>query len=816
MKVYKRNGEEQDFCLDKIKNAINKANNSVEESERMDEEALLKVVNTVQTMLKSFTTVNVEDIQDLVEKALMKHNKYSIAKNYILYRDEKKKNKKFNSIEEQAISLVEGTNESLRGDNANKHIDVASSQRDYLAGLVCKSYFKKTAPKRVVEAHNKKLIHFHDADYSPLMPLFNCCLINLEDMLQNGFQMGDTHIDSPKTFSIACNLAAQVNLIVSGSQYGGQTISWAHLVPFVQKTREYYSAIYDSKVKELKIPKFFADIFKDRIIEILTEININTGIKTYQYQVICHQSSNGQTPFVSNNLCLREVSKELQPDFAKIIEKVFKRRIKGVKDSQGSWTSPLFPKLLYWLCEGLNVKESDPYYYLTKLAAKCNTIRCQPDINSEKKSREIKKGQIIPSMGCRSWLAPAWEEESYPRETKFHWQFIEDGNKKYKDAPKANFDYSGKIFYCNLPTTLAEAVFDKIVIDFDGNSGWPLRVEGDKVIVLKPKVYGRFNSGVVTVNIPHAALTAVEEYKKKSEEVGAEAEKPDLMKIFYDTLDDYLGICRQGLVYRTDRVKKIKAKNIPIHFMYGAMDRMDENDLVEKWIEKHPKLMSTSFGFVGLCETCWALIGKSNTSEEGRKLSKEILQHINDKIHLWAEEDGLNYSLYGTPEENLTGSAAAALKRDFGEIEHITDKDYVVNSYHVDPREEINAFSKLRIEGEYLDLCSGGAVSYIETTDLRNNPKAIENVMQFMYDNIAYAEFNRIMGKCYTCGFEGVIPLLKTESGKFQFKCPKCGETHDENLNVVGRICGYLGQINAGNTGHGRLSDIYHRVVHLG
>lgn len=822
MKIIKKNGTEQEFDFEKLKNAIKKANNSVDEKEKILDEDLEKISGTIEKMLKGFSNVNADDLNDIIEKALMKHNKYSVAKAFIIFRDEKKKNKKFNNIEEQAIALVEGTNESLRGDNANKHIDVASSQRDYLAGLVCKSYFEKTAPKDLVKAHRQKWVHFHDTDYSPLMPLWNCDLLNIEDMLNNGFQMGDTHIDSPKTFSIAANLLAQISLIVSGSQYGGQTISWAHLIPFIEKTRNYYNALYDKAFDKIFLGKFFKFLLKPirkNIIEILTDINITTGVKTYQYQIVCHHSSNGQTPFVSNVLNLREAYPSEQKDFAKLIEKILKRRIKGVKDSHGFWVGPLFPKLLYWTCDGLNVKKGDPYFYLTELAAKCNSVRCQPDINSEKITREIKKGQMIPSMGCRSSLSPLWEEEKVSEKDYFHYQTISKNAKKFEGAPGTNYDFSKQEIYGPLPISN----LDKFVINFRGNSAWIKDYDSETKTwtILKPKVYGRFNSGVVTVNLPHAALSAVQKFKEQQEAVGTATEmnvevaKKTLMEIFYETLTDYLQICRKGLIYRTNRVKQIKAKNVPIHLQYGAIARMSENETVGDWVAKHPKAMSTSFGFIGLFETCQALIGESNTTKKGQKLCIEILNFINEKISEWSEEDELNYSLYGTPEESLTYAAALALRRDFGFIDKITDKDYVVNSYHVDPRQEIAWDEKLKIESKYLNLSSGGAISYIETPDMQNNPEALVKVIQFMHENITYAEINRKMGVCYKCGCQGDFKLNKTENGKFEFECPSCGNKDDRQMNVQGRLCGYLGQISSSNTNHGRLDDIFHRVIHF-
>lgn len=839
MRVYKRNGTQQDFIEDKIKQAIAKANNAVPEADKMTDEQSEKVFQTVLTMLKGFDIIKVEDIQDIVEKALMKHNRYGVAKAYILYRDQKKQNKKFNSIEEQALSLLAGTNEELRGDNANKKTDMASSIRDYLAGLVCKSLFYKTAPKTVVKYHTKGMIHYHDSDYA-FMPIWNCDLINVKNMVENGTQMGDTHIASPKMFTTLCTLLSQFNLIVSGSQYGGQTISWAHAAPFVQKTRETYSALYDKVQKSLKWYFWFVKLImkipalKKAVVEFMTKHDVHVGIKTYQYQVVCHHSSNGQSPFVSNNLNLREAqTPQEQKDLAFIIEEIFKRRLKGVKDGHMMDSGPLFPKLLYWECEGLNLDPGDPYYYLTKLAAKCNAYRCQPDINSEKKSREIKKGQIIPSMGCRSWLSPVWELKTYPIDTKFWYQFVDDDTTFYDNAPGPNFNYTKKEnsetrngvkyingfgYYDALPLDL----IGKVVINFGGNSGWVHSFDKEKgeIIISEPVVYGRFNSGVVTCNLPHAAGSAVLEAEARYNKI--KEQQPEfvrtcafLMEVFYEKLDEYLQVCREGLIFRTNQVKKIKARNVPLLLQYGGIARLQPDETVEDWIKMHPKLMSTSFGFIGLYETCQFLIGESNTTEKGQALCIDILEHINQKIDEWAKEDGLNYSLYGTPEENLTTKAAAALRRDFGLIEHITDKDYVVNSYHVDPREEISWPEKLRIEGKYLSYVSGGAVSYIETGDLRKNTDSILTVMRTMYDTIAYAEFNRIMGHCCTCGFDGVIALKKSHNGIFSFECPSCKETRDDYLSVQGRICGYLGGLTAGNTSYGRLDDIFHRWIHL-
>ncbi|MCQ2209118.1 MAG: ATP cone domain-containing protein [Paludibacteraceae bacterium] len=811
MKVYKRNGEEQDFCLDKIIAAIKKANNSVSTSDRMKDNEVQKVVSTVQEYLTAFNSVKVEDIQDLVEKALMKHNKYIVAKSYILYRNEKLTKKKFTENEEKVLSIVSGGNSEMRAENANKHIDVNCTVRDYIAGTLCKSLAEKILPKKIVEAHKKKWIHFHDMDYSPVMNLTNCCLINADDMLQNGFQMGDVYIEKPRRFSTAANLLAQINAQVASAQYGGQTVSWAHLVPFVESTRNAYKAqLQDFFAETPCFIRWVVKPFYKRLAELFTRHDIYTGIKTYQYQTLSCYTSNGQTPFVSNVLNLREAETEQeQKDLAVIIEEILKRRLKGVKDKSKQFVGPLFPKLLYFTCDGLNVNSEDPYYYLTKLAAKCISLRMQPDIMSEKQNREVKSGQMIACMGCRSFLAPVWEEISVPATTKFHWQLVEDSNVQYQGAPGKNFDYNrGFGTYSTIPTNAAPG---EVVINFRGNSGWVKSYDAgtDEFLLIVPKTYGRFNQGVVTINLPHAALTAVE-HAKSNPELNLDDE-------FWKVLDERLELCHEGLLERWKSVQRIQAKNSPILWMHGAICRLQPNDYLADYIKTRQNVSQTSIslGYVGLCETCWAIKGVSNTTDEGRAFCKAVLSHVNTVLTSWKLKDNLGYAAYGTPEEQLTTSAAAALQRDFGLIEHITDKDYVVNSYHVDPREDIDAFKKLEIEGEYLALSSGGAVSYVETPDLENNPEAIETLIRFMHEHIMYAEVNRKIGVCYKCGFQGEIPLTKTSDAKFIFTCPHCGNTDDNEMNITARLCGYIGKVNAGETTKGRLDDIYNRTLHL-
>lgn len=826
MEVIKISGKSQPFNVDKIYRAIRLANNAVPEESRMSDTTIDKVVNNVVKMLDGFTSVSVDDIHDIVERALMKFpSHYQVAKEYITYRDQKKKTKKFNEIEEQVLAVIDGSS-TLRGDNANKKIDTNSALRDYIAGITCKSISKKVLPKKILNAHNKGLIHWHDMDYSPTQPLFNCDLLNVEDMFKNGFQMGDTRIepneDTP--FETACNLLAQINLQVSGSQYGGQTVSWSHLLPFIENSRklirktlieDYWNSSKGRKIA--KINPLLHTSFKpyneddlNKLVEKKLRAEIYKGVKTYQYQVLCHQSSNGQTPFVSNNLCLREAQTEQElKDFAMLIEEILKRRIKGVKDSSGHYVSPLFPKLLYWTCDGLNVNPTDPYYYLTELAAECELKRTQPDIVSERETRRVKKGQIIPSMGCRSLLGPIWEEHTYPINTKFYW--VKEVGVQDFDINTASIDDFNYVSY-PYGTFVDEKTFESIKngkysigcyrINFRGNTGWLIEKTDTEVKILEPKVYGRWNNGVITINIPHIALEA------------RETPGDDIIKTFYKLFEERLQLVREGLIIRNNHCKTIKAKNSPILWMHGGLSRMESEQTVGDLMDLYPQRPTISFGFVGLYETCEALINESNTSDNGRKLSIEILQFMNDKCNEWKKIDKVNYAIYGTPEESLTYKFALANRRDFGLIEHITDKDYVVNSYHVDPREEIDAFKKIEIEGEYLALSSGGAVSYVELMDHTYNKEAIISIIKWMHKHIVYAEFNKKLAVCHVCGHEGGIELIKTEDGEFKFVCPKCGNTDDSKMNIVARICGYLGQVNAGNTNKGRLDDIYHRVIH--
>lgn len=826
MKVRKLGGKEEDFSLDKIINAVKKANNSVEKEKRMDDEKINQVVEFVQKKIKNYSTIDVDTIHDFVEKALMNKNQYDIAKSYVLYRSEKKKSKKYSDDELKIISICNSTNEDVSGDNANKRPTFLGTQRDYIAGTKCKTIGRKMLPKEVTKAHDEGSIHFHDMDYSPLQNMSNCCLINDFDMFNNGFAMGTIGIDPSHSFSTACNHLAQIALHVSSSQYGGQSHSWASTLPFLQKSRETISKRIHERCSE-----FLTEKQMQKFIDEDLKKEINRGVQTFQYQVLCHQSSNGQTPFVSVNLCLAEaMTKQEQKDLAMIIEEVLRQRTEGVKDRKGRIISPLFPKLLYWICDGLNVEETDPYYYLNELAVDCVVKRMQPDILSEKKCREAKEGQIIPNMGCRSFLTPYWQKKTYVEKDGkiqhaelysilnygINWEILDKPNKNYicrSLEPK-----SIKELYETLRKEHDCCVIElgdwKVVYNYLGNTARIQSISYNKetdeysIEVLEPKTYGRWNQGVVTINIPYVAL------KSKLDN-----------RDFYETLDEYLAICRKGLQERHKSIKKIKAENAPILWMDGGLARLNPQDNLDSMLEDNVDYTTISLGYVGLYETCMCLIGKSNTTKEGIKLSKEIMKYMNDKCAEWKKEDKIPYSIYSTPEESTTDKFAKALKKlvDGEVIKGVTDHDYVTNSYHVNPHEKIDAFAKLKLEGEYLALSKGGAVSYIECgTSLIANKKVILQLIKYMYDNILYAEFNfRNEGSCDECDYEGELNIID-DNGKLIFQCPHCLNKNQKTLHYTLRLCGYIGEVangissNSPNSNQGRIADFKARVIHIG
>ena len=832
MKVRKLGGKEEDFSLDKIINAVKKANNSVEKEKRMNDEKINQVVEFVQKKIKNYSTIDVDTIHDFVEKALMNKNQYDIAKAYVLYRSEKKKSKKYSDDELKIISICDSTNEDVSGDNANKRPTFLGTQRDYIAGTKCKTIGRKMLPKEVTKSHDEGSTHFHDMDYSPLQNMSNCCLINDFDMFNNGFAMGDIAIDPAHSFSTACNHLAQIALHVSSSQYGGQSHSWASTLPFLQKSRETISKRIHERCSE-----FLTEEQMQKFIDEDLKKEINRGVQTFQYQVLCHQSSNGQTPFVSVNLCLAEaMTKQEQKDLAIIIEEIFRQRIKGIKSRNKKDKGAFFPKLLYWICEGLNVEPTDPYFYLNELAVDCEIKRMQPDVVSEKKSREMKEGQIIPCMGCRSFLTPYWQKKTYiEKDGKIqhaelysvlnyglNWEILENPNKKYicrSLEPKSikelyeTLAKKYKQFSTNVNGKI-ELHDWEVVYNYLGNTARVQSISYDKetneyfIEVLEPKTYGRWNQGVVTLDLPYVAL------KSKLDN-----------RDFYKTLDEYLAICRKGLQEHHKSIKKIRAENAPILWMDGGLARLNPQDNLDSMLEENVDYTTISLGYVGLYETCMCLIGKSNTTKEGIKLSKEIMKYMNDKCAEWKNEDKIPYSIYGTPQESTTEKFAKALKKlaDGEVIEGVTDHNYVTNSYHVNPHEKIDAFAKLKLEGEYLSLSKGGAVSYIECgSSLVNNKKVILQLFKFMYDNILYSELNfRNEGNCDECGYEGELNIVD-ENGKLLFECPHCHTRNQKKLHYTLRICGYIGEVangissNSPNSNQGRLADFKARIIHIG
>lgn len=901
MKVYKRNGQEVDFALDKIKDAIGKANRSTfdrynkeileiyskaagcddsyklryEDVMRITDEsfdwdqssdetyfpksigkdkfikevskyilvdgALDKAIEQTQRYLKPFDVVSVDDINDLVEKSLMKVNAFEVAKEYITYRNNKKKNKKFTDTEEKVLSVIDGTNEKLRGDNANKHIDLNSSARDYIAGTVCKSIADKMLPKEITKAHKEGYFHWHDKDYSPVQHMTNCGLVDVEDMFINGFQMGDAAIHFPRKVSTASNLLAQIQLIVSGLQYGGQTASISAFLPVVETTRIAFAEEYAAELLDVEYRTMTSDTHKSvedvydvychkssilgkcsykdfcKAVERKVRHDIHIGIKTYAWQILCHHSSNGQSPFTTLVLNLREAEDEQElKDLAFLIEEVIDRRMKGVTGKSGEAVTPLFPKLLYWTCDGLNVDYDDPYYYLTRKAAECISLRMAPDINSEKMSRKIKHGQVIPSMGCRSWLTDLWIEKTYPISTKFHWQYTDESNETYEGAAGPNFNYKkGFGEFSALP-------FNKdIVLNFRGNSGWVKEFshENKTVTIIQPKVYGRWNNGVITTNIPMYAGEARLKVNKSHGNDTAdfiEEYKSEYLAQFKKDFDEGLELCHKALVLRNDYCKKIQAKNSPLLWMHGSFLReTDPEKTLEQMMKEHPLYNTISLGFVGLYETSEALLNKSNTTKEGQELCINIMKHMNDKVAEWRQQAidsgdvTFNPSIYGTPEEQTTTRFALALKKHLGDMKGVTNHNYVTNSYHVNPGEKISWKDKLDIEGRYLSYCKGGAVSYIETDSLQKNIQVIEEVIRFMNDHIAYAEINTTLGSCFKCGYQGDFFMRTNDMhDKYYFECPRCHNTDQKMLDIIVRLCGYIGKVNAGESSAGRLADI--------
>ncbi|MDY3890877.1 MAG: anaerobic ribonucleoside-triphosphate reductase [Bacilli bacterium] len=731
MNVIKRSGSETKFDVEKIYNAICKANNSLDENQRLPDIKIREITAAVEKECKKRKRASsVEEIQDLVEKSIMAAGKYELAKSYITYRYRRALARKANTTDDQILTLIECTNEEVLQENSNKNPVCNSVQRDYMAGEVSKDISKRILlPKDVIDAHNEGIIHFHDMDYFA-QHMHNCDLVNLEDMLQNGTVISGTMIEKPKSFSTACNIATQIIAQVASSQYGGQSISLTHLAPFVQVSREKITqevkeelAITGVKMNEEQI---------STMVEERLKREIRKGIQTIQYQVVTLMTTNGQAPFVTVFMYLNEARNEREKkDLAFIIEETLKERIQGVKNEKGVWITPAFPKLIYVLEED-NVTKDSPYYYLTELAAKCSAKRLVPDYISEKKMLEYKvdkngEGHCYTCMGCRSFLTP------------------------YVD-PVTN----------------------------------------------KPKYYGRFNQGVVTVNLIDIALSASGEVKNKD------------MDSFWKIFDERMELCHEALQCRHERLTGTKSDAAPILWQFGALARLKKGETIDKLL--HGGYSTLSLGYAGLWETVIALNGHKLTEKEGEELGLQIMQKLNEYTAKWKKAENIDYSLYGTPLESTTYKFAKSLQRRFGVIENITDKQYITNSYHVHVTEPIDAFSKLALESKFQKLSPGGAISYVEVPNMQNNIQAVLDVMTFIYDNIMYAELNTKSDYCQECGFGGEIQIIEDEDGKLIWECPNCHNRDQSKLNVARRTCGYIGS-NFWN--QGRTQEIKERVLHL-
>lgn len=716
MKIRKRNGSEVTFNRQNIVEAISRANEKVRIDERLTVQEIKDIAKAIEDTCKvSPVAIGYKDIQKMVETAIMKAGKYEVATEYITFRYQKALEERKNTIDDRVLSLLNGENEDIQQENANKNPNIVSTMRDYMAGEVSKDISQRyLIPSDIYDAHKEGIIHFHDMDYFA-MPIHNCCLINLDDMLQNGTIISGTQIDKPHTFRNACNIASQIVAQVASSQYGGQTITASHLSKFINVAREYFKKEYPT--------------LTDVQIEDLVKKDIRDGVQTLQYQILTLQTTNGQTPFVSVCLYLNEAENEEEKEnLALVIEEILKQRIKGVKNENGQYYANPFPKLLYVLEED-NIHEGDKYYYLTKLAAECTTKRMVPDYISEKVMKKLKvskkgeEGDCYPCMGCRSFLTP------------------------YRD-PKTK----------------------------------------------KPKYYGRFNQGVVTINLPDVALSA----------------KGDLEK-FWWILEQRLELCHRALRLRHEHLRGVKSDVAPILWQNGAFARLKKGETIDKLL--YNGYSTISLGYAGLYETVKVLIGKSITDDEGMELGKKIMQKLNDKCRDWKTVEKIDYSVYGTPIENTTEKFAKCLQRRFGTIPGITDRNYVTNSYHVPVFEKIDAFKKIDIEAELQKLSPGGAISYIETPNMENNVDAILSVIKYIYDNIMYCEINAELDWCHCCGSTGTIKMIRNEDGKFIWHCDQCGNEDLNKMNVVRRVCGYLG--NANFMAQGRMGDIHDRVKHI-
>lgn len=721
MKVIKRNGQEVIFNPEKIKIAVTKANNSVDElSKRLKDDKIENIVSSVTKECESMgRAVGVEEIQDMVELSIMKEGAFQVAKNYITYRYDRQLARQANTTDEQVFALIDCKNEEVKQENSNKNPTVNSVQRDYMAGEMSKDLTKRfLLPAHIWKAHEEGLIHFHDADYFA-QRMHNCDLVNLEDMLQNGTVISNTMIERPHSFSTACNIATQIVAQVASSQYGGQSISLAHLAPFVEVSRQKIRKEVEEELKEAC--GHVDEELLHKITEQRVRKEINRGVQTIQYQVITLMTTNGQAPFVTEFLYLGEAKNERErEDLALIIEETLQQRYEGVKNEKGVPITPAFPKIIYVLEES-NIHPDSKYYYLTELAAKCTAKRLVPDYISEKKMKELKEGNCFPVMGCRSALAP-WKDEN--------------GNYKF---------------------------------------------------------YGRFNQGVVTINLPDVALSSGGDYNK-----------------FWKIFDERLQLCFEALMCRHNRLKGTVSDVAPILWQHGAIARLKPGEKIDKLL--YGGYSSISLGYAGLYECVKYMTGKSHTDPEATPFALEVMKHMNDTVNRWKNETNIGFSIYGTPLESTTYKFAKCLQKRFGIIPGVTDKNYITNSYHVHVTEPINAFDKLKFESEFQALSSGGAISYVEVPNMQDNIEAVLQVIKYIYDNIMYAELNTKSDYCQVCGYDGEIMIEEDEDGKLIWVCPHCGNKDQTKMNVARRTCGYIG---SQFWNQGRTQEIRDRVLHL-
>ena len=732
MKVIKRNGTEVVFDLEKIIAAITKANDSVDESARMTPMQIRRIAEFVElSCLKMNRSPSVEEIQDLVEYQIMAHGAYEVAKNYVTYRYTRSLVRRSNTTDEKILSLIECCNEEAKQENSNKNPVVNSTQRDYMAGEVSRDLSERLLlPPDIVEAHKEGIIHFHDSDYYA-QHMHNCDLVNLEDMLQNGTVITGTLIERPHSFSTACNIATQIIAQVASNQYGGQSISLAHLAPFVDVSRQKIRKVVEQEMAAIGVDP--GEEKMHQLVEARLRDEVRRGVQTIQYQVLTLLTTNGQAPFVTVFMYLGEAKNDQERrDLALIIEETLEQRYQGVKNEAGVWITPAFPKLIYVLEED-NITEDAPYWYLTKLAAKCTARRMVPDYISAKKMLEL-KGDVYTCMGCRSFLTPD----------------------RFTDAGVGNIANAGNY-----------------------EPG-------------KHKYYGRFNQGVVTINLPDVALSS-----------GGDKEK------FWSIFDERLELCHRALLCRHERLKGTLSDVAPILWQYGACARLKKGETIDKLL--YHGYSTISLGYAGLYECVKYMTGKSHTDPEATPFALEVMEHMNDACRKWKAESDIDFSLYGTPLESTTYKFAKCLQRRFGVIPGITDKGYITNSYHVHVTEEINAFDKLKFEAQFQHLSPGGAISYVEVPDMQNNLEAVLAVMRFIYDNIIYAELNTKSDYCQVCGWDGEIQIAE-ENGKLIWKCPKCGNTDQDKMNVARRTCGYIG---TQFWNQGRTQEIRDRVLHL-